>query len=964
MGTQSSMTRRSFVKMGVAAAGAAALGAALGTSSLVERAKADEGATDDTKVIRTCCRACGKNECGVLVTVKNGRAVKIQGDSEGAWHSMGNCCTKSQSSIQACYHPARLYHPMKRTNPKGDADPGWVRISWEEANQTIAEKFRELIDKYGGESILTMEGTSRHWTQFGSSAWMQLLNTPNAYTAYQVCKGPRHFATTMIGGPAYSWMATTDRPSVYVQWGGASEISNYDEAGRTTVDIAMKAQKHIVVDPRLTNLNDGDTIHLGLIPGTDGAMAMAWTWVVIENKLYDDLYVKRWTDAPFLPCDDIEPSGYECATQSAYGETFEMKTRLLKECDVKEGGSSTRFMVWDKLAGSDSDHPLHENDETGHLTWFDAETGLWEGEDADREVEFYESPQPNLPSATAPGRIAKPSTFDPDIDPAIYGEFEITLKDGTKSAVRPVWEHYRDRLADFTPEKVADTCGVPADLITEAATVYATRLDPSTGYGNGGIQYMLAVEHGCNSIDNCRVLDFLCGITGNYDTPAGMRGATTGPWKDDAMIMAFSEIDPQFAHDKPTKRLGSEKHPLLDWWTWWANSHDVMNAAATGEPYPIKGGVCQAADHMSMANSNLNYEGLKNLDFFLDIDLWLTPTAGMADIVLPGRHWLEVDCPRLSQGAVGALGATVKCVEPPADTHYDPDIILDVYRAMDQPWFQDPEHPYPESMDEYFSSKLEGYDSWEAFKEEFQEKGWVDCRAADPEGWGTYRRYELGYYGVKGFPTPTHKHEIWSTVVESYCPDMDEEIPTWIPAPRTPQADPSIVDEWPFLMTTGRRIPVYFHSEHRQLPWCRELWPVPKCEINPADAEKLGVTQGDWVWIESPQGKIRQTVDLYYGIRPGVINCEHQWWLPELDQADHGFPLVGVNCLQNGEESDRLCASAHARAYSVKVYKATAENSPFGNPVPCGDDGTEMITSATDERLKLWMPNYEIREEA
>ena len=53
-----------------------------------------------------------------------------------------------------------------------------------------------------------------------------------------------------------------------------------------------------------------------------------------------------------------------------------MKTRLLKECDVKEGGSSTRFMVWDELAGSDSDHPLHENDETGHLTWFDAETGL------------------------------------------------------------------------------------------------------------------------------------------------------------------------------------------------------------------------------------------------------------------------------------------------------------------------------------------------------------------------------------------------------------------------------------------------------------------------------------------------------------------------------------------------------------------------------------------------------------
>ena len=962
MGLNSSITRRSFVKMGVAASAAAAAGSVFGSSSFVERAQADGADQDDTKVIRTCCRACGKNECGVLVTVKNGRAIKVQGDSEGAWHSMGNCCTKSQSSIQACYHPARLYHPMKRTNPKGDADPGWVRISWEEANQTIAEKFQEIKDKFGGEAFLTMEGTSRHWTQFGSSAWMQLLDTPNAYTAYQVCKGPRHFATCMIGGPLYSWMATTDHPTVYVQWGGASEISNYDEAGRTTVDIAMKAQKHIVVDPRLTNLNDGDTIHLGLIPGTDGAMALAWTNVVIENRLYDELYVKRWTDAAFLPCPEVEPSGYECPTQSAYGVMFDLKTTLLKESDIKEDGDPHRFMVWDVLAGTDDEHPLHGNDESGHLTYLDATTGLWEGEDPERELEFYESPQPNLPKATVPGRIVRPTAFDPDIDPAIEGEYEVELKDGRKVKLRPVWEHYRDRLADFTPEKVEPICGVPADLIREAATTYATRLDPSTGYGNGGIQYMLAVEHACNSVDNCRVLDFLTGITGNYDTPAGMRGAATGTFTDDPMIMAFSEIDPPFAHVDHPKRLGAEEHPLLNWWTWWANAHDVMNAAATGEPYPIKGGVCQAADHMSMGNSNLNYEGLKNLDFFLDIDLWLTPTAGMADIVLPAQHWLEVDCPRITQGAVGAQGCTVKCVEPPADTHYDPYIITDIYKAMGVPWNQDPEHPYNDDMSEYFSSKLPV--SWDEYKENFEKNGWEDCRAIDSEGWGTYRRYETGYYGVKGFPTPTTRHEIWSTVVESYMPGTDEEIPTWIPAPRTPQSDPSIAEEYPFLMTTGRRIPVYFHSEHRQLPWCRELWPAPKVEINPDDAAALGIEQGDWVWIESQVGKIRQTADLYYGIRPGVINCEHQWWLPELDQADHGFPLVGVNCLQNGEESDRLCASAHARAYSVKVYKATPENSPFGNPVPCGEDGTEMITAATDERLKRWMPNYDIREEA
>ena len=70
-------------------------------------------------------------ECGVWVTVENGRAVKIEGD-ESAPHTMGSCCNKSVSSLQACYHPDRLRYPMKRTNPKGE-DPGWVRISWDEA---------------------------------------------------------------------------------------------------------------------------------------------------------------------------------------------------------------------------------------------------------------------------------------------------------------------------------------------------------------------------------------------------------------------------------------------------------------------------------------------------------------------------------------------------------------------------------------------------------------------------------------------------------------------------------------------------------------------------------------------------------------------------------------------------------------------------------------------------------------
>ena len=101
---------------------------------------------------------------------------------------------------------------------------------------------------------------------------------------------------------------------------------------------------------------------------------------------------------------------------------------------------------------------------------------------------------------------------------------------------------------------------------------------------------------------------------------------------------------------------------------------------------------------------------------------------------------------------------------------------------------------------------------------------------------------------------------------------MKEIMPNYEPPASSAQGGQIDLEEYPLTCTTGRRIPVYFHSEHRQLPWCRELWPVPRVESStPPTAEKLGLEQGDWAWIETPWGKVRQCVDLYYGIdRPAA----------------------------------------------------------------------------------------------
>ena len=195
---------------------------------------------------------------------------------------------------------------------------------------------------------------------------------------------------------------------------------------------------------------------------------------------------------------------------------------------------------------------------------------------------------------------------------------------------------------------------------------------------------------------------------------------------------------------------------------------------------------------------------------------------------------------------------------------------------------------------------------------------------------------------------------------------IKEMMPNYEPPASSADGGKIDLEEYPIILTTGRRIPVYFHSEHRQLPWCREQWPAPRVEINPEDAAELGIEQGDWVWIETPEGKIRQTADLYYGIKTGVVNLEHQWWFPELDQADKGFNLSCCNCLVRTGVGyqDRISGASYLRAYPVKIYKATAENSPFGNPCPCDHNGNEIIHDASDPRLKKWTQNYDIREEA
>ena len=137
------ISRRSFLEA-TALSGAAAVFSHPLSGGLVSTASAAEApiaaaAEEETKIVKTCCRACIHN-CGVLAHVRNGRVVKLEGNPEYPM-SKGALCAKALSGVSALYHPNRNKYPLLRVGKRGENK--WRRISWNEAIDIIAKKRRQ-----------------------------------------------------------------------------------------------------------------------------------------------------------------------------------------------------------------------------------------------------------------------------------------------------------------------------------------------------------------------------------------------------------------------------------------------------------------------------------------------------------------------------------------------------------------------------------------------------------------------------------------------------------------------------------------------------------------------------------------------------------------------------------------------------------------------------------------------------
>lgn len=461
------------------------------------------------------------------------------------------------------------------------------------------------------------------------------------------------------------------------------------------------------------------------------------------------------------------------------------------------------------------------------------------------------------------------------------------------------FDQLRAHIQQYSPEKVAELTWVSADLIREAARMYATSGPACIGWGNG-------LDQSPDSFQASRAIAMLMAVTGNLDIPGGEyegsgsgfrwcdaqsdKGHIRGRWSADMELRA------KLTPEQRKKRVSPDLLPDFRY----ATPSAVVNSILEGHPYRIRGAFVQASNPLSSWNNiGRVYDAFNKLDLLVVSDMFMTPTAALADIVFPAAGFLEYDGLRMGPG--GSMAFLQTKVAQVGQCWPDYEIINGLAHKA--------------GLGEYFWESSEAL--WNYVLEpagitfsQFREKGFY--RDSKPR---TYRKYE-----EKRFFTPTGKVELYSDQLDALGFDP---FPVYR-EPVLPEDDRIMADEY-HLFCTCRKVMPYQHSSGRQIDRLRKTYPDPLVIIHPDTARERSIEEGDWVYIESRAGKIRQKARLSSDVDRRVIIAEHAWWFPERGyETLYGFTESNYNTLTGGDGPfNPEVGSFTARGLACKVYRAS-----------------------------------------
>jgi anaerobic selenocysteine-containing dehydrogenase len=460
------------------------------------------------------------------------------------------------------------------------------------------------------------------------------------------------------------------------------------------------------------------------------------------------------------------------------------------------------------------------------------------------------------------------------------------------------FDELKERVRPYNPDKVSEITWVPKGKIIEAARMFA--IDTP-----GCIQVGSSLERQANCGHTLRAITCLMGLTGNIERPGSM---VSWVLPETGLIEDFF-LELPVTDEMRSRIIGIDKFKMGAART--CNPDTMVKAILSGEA-PIKVWFSVGGQQIvHMANTNEVVKAIEKVEFMVHCDQFMGPMAQAADIVLPSAHWLEMDDvfdmhPRFM------IEAHNKVIDPPGEAKPNIWIFNEVgKRVVPEKWFDDVEACLDYQV-------KQGKDmTWKKFKEKLVSGCWGKDQV--------YYKYKTDYWRKGGgFPTPTGKFEFVSKALEEMGYDP---LPQFREPGESPNSTPELFKEYPVVMSSGFRQPFYFLGQYRNIPWLRGFMEYPTCQLHPETAEKYGISDGDWVWIESPRGKIRQKARVFPGILRGVLMATANCFYPEEPpETYHGLFISNPNLLTNNNHLDPMYGSPDLTCLLCKVYPCTEED--------------------------------------
>lgn len=436
-----------------------------------------------------------------------------------------------------------------------------------------------------------------------------------------------------------------------------------------------------------------------------------------------------------------------------------------------------------------------------------------------------------------------------------------------------------NHVKHYPPEEVEKIIWVPAQSIKEMARIFAMTKPACIVQGSNSL------DQNPSGMQNARAIATLQAITGNFDVPGGF-----------VVMPALHVNRARFPERMVGTALGAEEYPLF-YQTWDRLFGETQlgllpEAILTGKPYPIKAMIVTLANPaVNWPNSKKVQEALTKLEFLVVMELFMTETAKLAQVVLPAASFLErtdiVDVYRFGY-SVPYIMLRKKIMEV-GECWSDLKFYFELARRM--------------GYGEYFP--------WQSEEETIDyllEPSGLTVKLlteGKPEGtfYGStkYRQYE-----TRGFPTPSGKVELYSETLERLGYDP---LPTFREPLESPISNPGLSREYPLVLTTGARSLEYFHSGLRNIPRLCRRAPYPVAELHTTTAAKYGIQDSEVVVIETKRGSIEVKARVTEDIIANVVNIGHGW------------PQANVNILTDETPADPITGYPALKGLQCRIVR-------------------------------------------